>query len=322
MATAAAESPDNITGQASAGNQTHHEHGSGPLKVEEYQRAMAARPRQPTPQTMEEQLSVAIRKGIFDPSHKPSHPDPLTRVASGPSVPARFTPTPSLDPRTIERIEGVDDSNVGYVRSAIDAFGEIHSGLQRQSDARLQLAKDTSKTEANQTLVLAAEAEKLQDRATRRFDAAHKTLTDGLAAIDKMLSDPLTHKADNSISAEIRSYFKALGPKRDAAVNEAIQRKDITTLTAVLGGPCYLSGLTPEAQTHYTRTYRELTSPDVAKRLNVMRKALDLLDARAGLIFTQVEAAMGASWETIQKLRTSRSAAEQAILLINDPNRQ
>jgi hypothetical protein len=244
----------------------------------------------------------------------------LFRIESGPIVSTRYIPTPSLDPRNIEAIEGVDEKTIGYVRCAIDAFGTVHSSLQRLSDAREQVKKDSSKTQANQILIVAAEAGKLMDRSTRAFDSARTRLIDGIRSIDDSLSGPLVTKSDNSLSAEVRAFCRNLpAGEREKFISDAVKRKDLTTLQAVLGGPAYLSGLSPQMQQIHTRQYRELTTPDLVVRLEVMRKALDLIEGRAGLIFTEIEKALGAKWEVIQKLRETQSAAAQALLLINNP---
>lgn len=290
--------------------------GTGPLSAEEHRQAMAARPAEPAPQSVDDHLLALVRKGIKgDPKHRPSHTDPLTRVTG--SSDHRYIPTPSLDPRNISSIENYE-AHEGYVRCATEAFSIIHVALQKLSEARAQVAKDTSKTEAQQILIVAAEAERLQLRATLAFDSARKRLMDGAATIDKSLSDPLTTKADNSLSAEVRSFFRSMpDDKRHAAISEAIEGKDLTTLQAVLGGPSYLSGLTPERQAFYTRQYRDLTTPDLVSRLDVMRKAQTLLEQRAGLVLTEVEKALGAKWNVIQQLRNTQGAAAQALLLIN-----
>jgi len=252
------------------------------------------------------------RSGVSSPGPHP------TTVNSGPTQEGRYIPTLSLDPKNIELIKGVDETNIGYIRPAIAAFGIIHAGLQKLSDAREAVKRDTSKTEANQVLLCAVEAEKLMDRSTRAFDDARKRLIDGIKSLDDSLSAPLTTKADNSISAEIRAHFKSLPTgKREEAIADAVNRKDLTTLTAVLGGPSYLSGMTPEMQAQWTRQYRELTTPDIVVRLDVMKKAQELVEARAGLIFTETERALAAPWSIVKKLRETNDAAAQALLLVN-----
>lgn len=288
---------------------------TGPLTVEEHQAAKAARPVEPAPHTVEERLHSLLVKNVKgDPTHRPSHHDPLTRVGAS----HKYIPTPSLDPRNVELIPGVSTDHVGYVRVAIDAFGAIHDGLQKLSDAREAAKKNGAWTEANQVLIVAKEAEKLQDRATKAFDIASKRLAEGISAIDQQLSGPLVSKADNVLSQEIRNHVKNLPQeKRSAFISDAVKAKDLVTLQAVLGGKHYLSGISEEVQKHHTRAYRELTTPDLVVRLDVMRKAQELVDNRAGLIFLEVEKALGAKWDTVQKLRTMQSSAEQALLPIN-----
>lgn len=254
---------------------------------------------------------MQVRSGV-------SSPPPLMKVESGSVATPRYTPTPSLDAKNIELIKGVSPDNIGYIRCAIDAFGSIHSGLQKLGDAREAAKKNGAWTESNQILVVATEATKLMERATRSFDDARKRLTDGIKTLEDSLSQPLTAKADNSISAEIRAHFKSLpSDKRTEAINAAVKAKDMATLTAVLGGPSYLSALSEEEKAHHTRSYRELTTPDIVVRVDVMRKALDMVEKRSGLIFTEIEKALGASFSTVAKLRKASSAAEAALHLVN-----
>lgn len=254
--------------------------------------------------------------------HRPSMPPPLTRVQSGPETQGRYIPSLSLDPGNVKAIEGFDDHS-GYVQCAVQAFSTIHAALKRLSDARAQVAKDTSKTEANQILCVATEASKLQDTATRAFDSARKTLTDAIAHTDALLSKPLTTAADNSISAEVRKYVRELpDDKRVPFMNDTMKRGDIATLAAILGAQPFLSGLTHEMKEHFTRQLHERQQPEVSARLKVMRAALNLIEQRSGLIFTEVEKALGARWDVVQQLRKTQSESAAALLLINNPVQQ
>lgn len=251
---------------------------------------------------------------------RPSAPPPLTKLASQGAVgQGRYIPTVSLDPANVTAIDGYDDHS-GYVSCAVDAFSTIHSALQRLSDAREQVKKDTSKTEANQILVVATEASKLQEAATRKFDAAIKTLTSGIANNDALLSKPIQALADTSISAEVRAYVRNLpDEKRMGFLNDALKRNDVATLSAVLGAQPFLCGLSHEMQAHFTRQFHEKQNPDVAARVKVMRAALNLVEARCGLVLTEIEKALGARWDVVNQLRKTQSAAAQALLLINNP---
>ena len=44
---------------------------------------------------------------------------------------------------------------------------------------------------------------------------------------------------------------------------------------------------------------------------------LELLEARAGLIFTELERAMGGSFKKLKAIREANSAAEQALVMQN-----
>lgn len=252
-------------------------------------------------------------------NRRPSAPPPLMKVSQGAVAQGRYIPTLSLDPANISAIENFDDHK-GYVQCAVDAFSTIHSALQRLSDAREAAKKNGAWTEANQILVVAKEAETLQNTATRKFDAARKTLTDAIAHTDALLSKPLTTAADNSISAEVRKYVRELpDDKRLAFMNDAMRRGDMPTLSAVLGAQPFLSGLSHQMQQHLTRTLHEKQNPEIAARLKVMRKALELVEQRGGLVLTEVEKALGARWDVVQKLRKTQDAAAQALLLVNAP---
>jgi hypothetical protein len=251
---------------------------------------------------------------------KVSSPPPGTKVVSGgPVMQGRYIPSVSLDPLNVKAIEGFDEHS-GYVNVAVEAFSEIHVGLLKLRDARELVAKDTSRTEAQQVLMTAKEAEKLQERTARAMDKAIKQLRDGIKHNERELTKPLTAAADNSISAEVRKYVRELpDDKRMSFLNDAMKRNDVATLSAVLGVQPFLSGITHEMQAHFTRTLHEKSNPQIAERITVMRKVLDLVEQRCNLIFTEIERCLGAKMETVAKLRKASSAAEQALLLVNAP---
>lgn len=278
---------------------------------------------QPNPLTPAEQAAASKALGQTVAPHGgfASLP-PLARVQSGPvALDTKYIPPPGLDPRNVHALDGYE-GNEGYVASAEQVFSFIHGGVQRLADARSQARKNPAWPEAAQILNVAGAAEKLQTAATLKIDTARKNLTDGIKGIEDMLNGPLAEKAASPVNAEIRAHFKSLpDAKRMVALNEAVKAKDLVTLTAVLGAPAYLSGLSPEVQKHATRSYREATQPDIAKRLRVMNAALELLDQRAGLVFNEIEKAMGARWDVVKKLRTLDSDAQKALLLITQQSR-
>jgi hypothetical protein len=55
--------------------------------------------------------------------------------------------------------------------------------------------------------------------------------------------------------------------------------------------------------------------PVVAKRLDALTAARDLLDARSGLIFKQVTKALGADWRQIDALKNASSEFEKSLII-------
>lgn len=249
-----------------------------------------------------------------------SAPPPLKKVQSGPSYAGRYIAPLFIDPLNVKAIDGFDDHS-SYLGCAVDAFSLCHVGLTNLSKAREQVAKDPSKTPAQQVLLLAGEAEKLQNRMTQAMDKARTTLLAAINQNEETLNKPIKALADNSISAEIRAHCKSLSNDgaRLSFLNDALKRDDTATLSAILGAQPYLSGIKDYAQKEYIRMVHEKQSPQVAARIKTMRSALQMVEERGSPMLTEVEKCLGADWGLVQKLRTASSATEQSLLLINNP---
>ena len=94
---------------------------------------------------------------------------------------------------------------------------------------------------------------------------------------------------------------------------QAIKDGDEVTLSAVLGAPSYLSGLTADAQKVYVRQMRERLMPDKAKRLRACQAAAELIMERGALVFEGLEKAVGASPQRAAELRKRHDAATRAL---------
>ena len=64
-----------------------------------------------------------------------------------------------------------------------------------------------------------------------------------------------------------------------------------------------------------TREYNRAKSPEVVKRLDVMKAARAKVEAAGSVFLASAESAMGARWETANKLKAARASAEQAFVL-------
>jgi hypothetical protein len=228
-------------------------------------------------------------------------------------------PTPSLDPGNITHgVEGYDETTSGYVQCAVDAFTTAHKAIVDVINARDRLRATPTLTEDGALLKLGDYAYAKQQAATKAMDAATTRLEAGIKFLQESLSKPLQSAADNSVSAEIRSFFKSLSAEeRRTRIAEAITKGDAKTVSAVLGTVPYLSGLDDAMRALYTHEWNSRAQPELATRLSVMQKSLDLVTDRAGLIFVQVELAIGGrgSWQRINAARTLHNAADDALKL-------
>lgn len=225
--------------------------------------------------------------------------------------------TPSLHPANVESIEDYDDTTAGAVAPVLEAFRTAYQGLDDIYKARAAADKNPVLNDAARLLQVAAFAEKHQNTITRRFDGAREKLLTAIKAIDSSLNEPLKLRAERpGVAGEVRSFVKALSTEqREKWFNERQRAGDMESLEHVLGAPPFLSGLSDDERTVRTKFYHELRKPVEAKRLKVMRAALELVETRGPLVLTQVEEAIGARWAKVNKLRSATSEAERAFLV-------
>jgi hypothetical protein len=226
-------------------------------------------------------------------------------------------PSPSLDPRIISNIDGYNDETKGYVQPALDAFETCHNGIQHVCDARRKVAQNTAWSEERRLIEIAKLADARQMAAAKAFDGARKRLEQGITALDESLNRPLTQDANaGSINGEVREHLKNLSrEERQRLLDGASQTQDLLTLRAVLSGPGYLSGISEDERKLRVNAFHRMTQPQIAQRADVMRKALELIDTRAGLLFEQFERAMGGtgSRAKVAQARQRHLAAEDAL---------
>lgn len=87
------------------------------------------------------------------------------------------------------------------------------------------------------------------------------------------------------------------------------------SVTAVLGGPAFLSGIDGEAQAVFTRMYHERQNPAAVARLTTMQGAAALIESNAPLVFRELDRAVGAPAHKAKALREANTAAEKAMVM-------
>lgn len=224
--------------------------------------------------------------------------------------------TPSLHPDNVLKIDGYDSDTAPIVAPTMTAFSEAYEGLRKIHDAREKARSNPTWNDVQQIVMTQDFADKVMAKVTRGFDATRANLEKGIAHLEGELSKPVESKAAGSIAAEVRAHIKGLPTgERLSVIRQAISEGDHSVALAVLGAPAMLSGIAPDMQKALTRVYHERHNPELTKRLKVMQGAKAMIEDRAGLVFKEVEKAVGMRSDKVRALRDARNAAEQAFIL-------
>lgn len=222
--------------------------------------------------------------------------------------------TPALHPDNVTKVEGYDSETEGVLAPTMNAFSTAYEGIRSVHDARAVADRNPGWTEEQKLVQVDNFARKHLDKITRTFDSVRTNLEKGIAHLEGELSQPVESKAAGSIAAEVRAHFKALPTgERMKLIQQAIDDGDHIVATAVLGAPAMLSGIDANMQKTLTRFYHERHNPATAKRLKVMTAAKVLIEERAGLVFKEMERAVGGTSSKANKVREAQTAAEKAL---------
>lgn len=225
--------------------------------------------------------------------------------------------TPSLHPDNIKAIEGYSEETAPHVALAIASFENAYRRLEEVHKARAAADSDQTLNEAGKLLKVATFAEAQQKAITKSFDTSLANMTKTIDALEGMLSEPLKAKAERpGVANEVRAHVKALTvAQREAWFNERQRAGDLDSLEIVLGAHGYLSGLSDDERAVRTRFYHQMKSPDVAKRLQVLKSAREMVETRGPLVFKELEKAIGADFGKIRNLQNARTESEKAFLM-------
>ncbi|TEC51158.1 hypothetical protein [Pseudomonas aeruginosa] len=224
--------------------------------------------------------------------------------------------TPTLHPDNVKNIEGYDEQTAPYLGPTMTAFSTAYEGVRAVWSAREAAAQNPTWNEAMQIIHTDDFAQKHFAKISKSFDVTRSNLVKGIAMLEQQLAAPIESKAAASIAGEIRAFVRDMPTeKRHAFIQQALDAADHVTLGAVLGSPPYLSGLDANFQAVYVRHYHERNSPELAQRLKAMKGAKQMIEERAGLVFKELEKAVGAPPHKAAALRQAKTNAEKAFVL-------
>jgi hypothetical protein len=224
--------------------------------------------------------------------------------------------SPSLHPQVVASLEDFDDDTSGHLQQVVDAFQSAYQAVAKVHSGREAIKTDPTLTEAAQVLRVADAAERTYKDAAARFDKVTANMQAGIAVLEKELTTPLETRTAHPLSVEVRSYLRGLQDAGKSPLNfvkQAIESGDSETVSAALGAPAYLSGLTPEMQTVLLRMHHEKSNPIGAKRLRAMKGALELLNSNAPKLHTELTKAVGVAPHEVEKYRAAVARTTKAF---------
>lgn len=227
---------------------------------------------------------------------------------------------PDLHPDVIKGIAEYDEEMHPHVAPAITALSTVYEGLNSIHTARQAAERNPTWNEASKVIQTADYADKVVQRAAKQVDSIVGSMRKTVESLEAELSTPLDQAAGSRpINSEIRAFVKGLkADERMRWFNNALKTGDTLSLVAVLGAPAYLSGMTDEMKAAHVRHYHEHTNPGTAKRLRVVKAALDIVMDRTPMMFTHSEKLIGADRRKVAALRKAKSESEAAFILRTD----
>lgn len=219
----------------------------------------------------------------------------------------------SFHPETFTALDGYDEDSAKFIGDAVSAFNDAYVTIGKVHDARAFADRNPTWTDEQRILEVSKAAAKQQDRLLRRMDVALASATKAAEHIERELSVPVESKASLGIAAEIRAHAKALKSGQMDFVRGLIEAGDDLSVSAVLGGPSYLSGLTDDMRTVLTRMWHERQNPALVQRLTLLRATAEKIERDGPLVFREMEKAIGAKATRVQSIDRVNEAALAAL---------
>lgn len=224
--------------------------------------------------------------------------------------------TPSLHPQVVASLDDFDDDTSGHLQQVVEAFTLAYTGVSKVHAAREAAASDGSMTEVAIVLRTADAADRTFKDAAARFDKVTANMKTGCAALERELTQPLETRTAHPLSVEVRAFIRELKDTGESPLNfvrNAIETGESEVVSAALGAPAFLSGLTPEMQAVLLRMHHEKSNPQAAKRLRAMKGALDLIYANSGYLHSELEKAIGVEPWKVREYRAAKHRTDKAF---------
>jgi len=245
---------------------------------------------------------IGIAANVEHPGQRPAAYAPRLKTDSLSRPPLMYQSA------NIEKLEGFEVHGTA-VAPAVTALNAMNAVLASIIEARGKSERDpTLGTESAAVLKVAAYADGLVTQATQKYDIAHKSIQSQIDAVETQLNQSITASTSGTLASEIRAHCKAQKNPNQFVV-ELMQSGDEQGVSAILGAPSYLSGLTDDMRKAFTRQWHERRNPQLTGKLALLNAASERLDRAGVALLGTVEKAMGVDYRTIKRLRDAAAAA-------------
>jgi len=229
-------------------------------------------------------------------------------------LPVDVRVTPALHPENVHALEAFGDETALVLAPTMEAFGAAYRGIASVHDARDATKRNPTLNEAAQVIETQDYADRVFARVAKTIDSVSANLKKGIEQLDKELSAPVEARAAHPLASEIRAHCKGLKTdERISMIRHAIDTGDVTTASSIIGAPAFLSGINADMQQVYIRQWHTKHNPEKAKRLKAMKEAFELLGQRSGLVWGELEKAVGMKQDKVQALRNAKLNAEKVL---------
>lgn len=200
--------------------------------------------------------------------------------------------TPALHPDNIASLDGYNDSTAPLVADATEALTAAYGYLGSIHDVKAAAMADPTLTKEAALLKADDHAKAKLAAVTKKFDTAVARFGTTIASLEADLSASVKEQAGRAVSGEVRALMQKSND-RVGLMEKALADRDDEVLSAVLGAPPMLSGLTKEIHAVFLRKYNEQRKPETMQRLRALQSARSYLMDKGSLVFNEMTKAVG-----------------------------
>ncbi|MDE9450806.1 hypothetical protein J3R80_10050 [Aliiroseovarius sp. Z3] len=216
--------------------------------------------------------------------------------------------TADLHPDTFRSQVGADDDTAPFIAPAVEAFESAYSYLGSIYAVREAAFSDPTLTPEAALLRTDDHAAAKLAAVTQKFDSTIAQFTRSIKSLEADLSASVKEQAGKMVSGEVRALMQK-SSDRVALLEKALAEKDEEVLSAVLGAPPMLSGLSKELHATFLRAYNQMRKPETTKRLNALTAARTQLENKGGLVLREMEKAVG----TVPVLKQDKAGVTRIV---------